>query len=569
MLNTETNFTRDLSVFQKVIYYILLGILFAIASLPFKVLYALSDFCYLLIYKVAKYRRKTVRKNLTSSFPDKSPEEILQIEKKFYHFFCDYVVETIKLLTLSLEDIKKRIKYSGLEHIHQSTDKGQCIALYLGHYCNWEWITSVGLFLHEGVLCGHVYHVLESKVMNALMLRIRACTGNESIPMATTLKRIVTITRKEKRTILIGFLSDQTPTFPNTHHWVNLLNHPQTLVITGTERVAKQCNFACVYFDITRPKRGYYNIEVIPITDTPKDYVNWEITEKYFHLLEKSIEREPAYWLWTHNRWKRDIEGLKEWRILYGNQSVESANAEIPTDTPQHTKITVITVAYNAKTALDKTMKSVGEQDYANIEYIVVDGGSTDGTPEMLSSYEGLLSKWISEKDGGIYDAMNKGISMATGDYCLFMNAGDTFMSPTTVSRVVRSNMTADVVYGYVMKNNKVKKALSPRNCHKMYYCHQCAFTRTTCLKEYPFDTHHAMSADFKQAKQLYLSGKIFQMLDYAISVFDTNGISNRKRSKGLWDNIKVIWETDNFLWKCRLLPRLLLTYSLCKIRGK
>lgn len=246
--------------------------------------------------------------------------------------------------------------------------------------------------------------------------------------------------------------------------------------------------------------------------------------------------------------------------------TITEANEQ--TTTP-HILITVITVAYNAKDALEKTMKSVGEQDYGNIEYIVIDGGSTDGTAEMLSSYKGLLTRWVSEPDNGIYDAMNKGVKMATGDYCLFMNAGDTFASATTVGQVVHGGMTADVVYGHVVKNNMTKKALSPRNCHKMYYCHQSVFTRTSCLKEYPFDTAHTMSADFKQAKQLFLAGKTFQMVDLPISVFDTNGVSNRKRSNGLWDNIKVICETDNFVWKCRLLPRLFLTYSLCKLRGK
>ena len=89
-------------------------------------------------------------------------------------------------------------------------------------------------------------------------------------------------------------------------------------------------------------------------------------------------------------------------------------------------RVTVVTVTYNALDALSKTMRSVEAQDYANIEYIIVDGASSDATPSMLAQYHGRLNRWVSEKDRGIYDAMNKGVKMSTGEYVIFMNAGDT-----------------------------------------------------------------------------------------------------------------------------------------------
>ncbi len=232
-------------------------------------------------------------------------------------------------------------------------------------------------------------------------------------------------------------------------------------------------------------------------------------------------------------------------------------------------KVTVITVAYNAKDALEKTMHSIDMQDYPNLEYIVVDGASSDGTVSLLKSYAGKLDHWTSEPDKGIYDAMNKGVNMATGDYCIFMNAGDCFAGPSVVSQAVKEFDGADVIYGDILKDGNIKKSLSPRNCHKMYYCHQAVFTRTSCLREFPFDISHRFSADFKQAKQLYLSGKTFKQTDIAIAIFDTTGISNTQRSKGLLDNIHVICEVDSLQEKIRLLPRLLFTYWLCKMRGK
>jgi putative colanic acid biosynthesis glycosyltransferase len=232
-------------------------------------------------------------------------------------------------------------------------------------------------------------------------------------------------------------------------------------------------------------------------------------------------------------------------------------------------RITVITVAFNAKEALAKTMQSVEAQDYPLLEYIIIDGGSTDGTADMLKTYGGRLDKWVSEPDKGIYDAMNKGAAMASGDYCIFMNAGDCFSEPAAVSRAVSLFGDADVVYGDIRKDGKLKKSLSPRNCHKMYYCHQAVFTRTECLKTVPFDISHRFSADFKQAKQLFLSGRHFKQLHLVVADFDTSGISNTQRSKGLWDNIRVVYEVDSFSEKLRLLPRLLLTYWMCRLRGK
>ena len=232
-------------------------------------------------------------------------------------------------------------------------------------------------------------------------------------------------------------------------------------------------------------------------------------------------------------------------------------------------KVTVITVAYNAKDALIKTMKSVGEQDYPNLEYIIVDGSSSDGTVALLQSYTGKLDLWTSEPDRGIYDAMNKGVAKASGEYCIFMNAGDCFADKSAVSHVAEELVHADVVYGDIIKDGQLKRSLSPRNCHKMYYCHQAVFTRTSCLKDFPFDISHRFSADFKQAKQLFLAGKTFRQTDIPIAIFDTTGISNTQRSKGLLDNIRVICEVDSLAGKARLLPRLVFTYLLCRLRGK
>lgn len=228
--------------------------------------------------------------------------------------------------------------------------------------------------------------------------------------------------------------------------------------------------------------------------------------------------------------------------------------------------VTVVTVCRNMKSSLEKTMDSVLHQSYVHIDYVIIDGASTDGTSEILEKTGGI--RWISEPDKGIYDAMNKGIHMAEGEWVIFMNAGDVFASNDTLTKVFSVERNADVVYGDVIKGDSIKKAEPPHNSHRMYFCHQSAFVRTSCLREFSFDIQHRMSADFKQMKQLFLAGKTFMRLDFPIAVFDTSGVSNAQRSKGLHDNIQVIREVDNRKERLRLLPRLLFTYWMCRLRG-
>ncbi len=231
--------------------------------------------------------------------------------------------------------------------------------------------------------------------------------------------------------------------------------------------------------------------------------------------------------------------------------------------------VTIITVCRNHAQELERTIRSVESQTWQEKEYLVIDGASTDDTLDVIKAHEASITRWVSEPDQGIYDAMNKGVKMAQGEWVIFMNAGDTFAGDDTLQRVFGSPQDADVIYGDVIKEELVKKAEAPRNAHRMFYCHQSAFVRTSCLREFPFDIKHRMSADFKQVKQLYLSGKRFRQLDFPVANFDTQGVSNKNRSAGLYDNIQVIRETDRLWEQMRLLPRLWITYLICRIRGK
>lgn len=231
-------------------------------------------------------------------------------------------------------------------------------------------------------------------------------------------------------------------------------------------------------------------------------------------------------------------------------------------------KITVITVCRNALSALRHTVDSVSHQSYAPLEYIIVDGASDDGTQEYLSSLTGI--HWSSEPDGGIYDAMNKGVARATGTWCVMMNAGDTFAADDVLERALAQPgaTDADVMYGDVVKKDIVKRAEPPHNAHRMYFCHQSALVRRECLCRFPFDLAHPMSADFKQMKQLFLAGRRFLQLPFPVACFDTSGISNTQRWRGLLDNIRVVREVDSSAEQLRLLPRLYLVYWWSRLRS-
>lgn len=232
-------------------------------------------------------------------------------------------------------------------------------------------------------------------------------------------------------------------------------------------------------------------------------------------------------------------------------------------------KVSIITVTYNSREALKKTMASVASQRYECKEYIVVDGASVDGTKEVLENCGDNVTQWVSEPDDGIYNAMNKGVGMSTGEWLIFMNAGDTFASDDVLEAIFSEEREGDVIYGDVVKEGRVVKAHVFANAHRMCFCHQSSLTRRELLRECPFDENYRMSADFKFFKLMGLKGKRFIYYPHPVACFDTNGVSNVNRAAGLKENIQIVSEVDGWKEKVRLLPRLFFTYSNCKLREK
>ena len=301
-LTTTTKTTRH--TMTKAIYCLF----YAISLLPFRLLYVLADIECFMLYYVIRYRRGVVRRNLVTSFPDKSEQEIIQIEKRFYHWFCDYFFEAVKLLSISDAELCRRFIIINSEEVEQCFKEGQDVAAILGHYCNWEWLSCVGMNLPLELETGLIYHPLRNKAFDYLFRKLRLHEKHSRVIPKQDILRYVLSRKKEGIRNICGYISDQGPKWKNIHLWLPFLNHEHTPVFTGGERIMRKMNNAVFYVEMSRPKRGYYTATYKLITRTPNALEPDGITRRFFQMLEQPIRREPAYYLWSHNRWKRTKE---------------------------------------------------------------------------------------------------------------------------------------------------------------------------------------------------------------------------------------------------------------------
>jgi len=281
-------------------FVIIYPLIWLISILPFRLLYLLSDFVYFLIYRVFGYRKKIVKSNLKLVFPEKSEEEIIKITKQFYHHLCDMMLESIKSLTISEKEMKKRMTFTNLDVIHELERKNKSIVLMCAHYGSWEWIFILQTYIkHKGYA---IYKPLANKYFDRLVKRIRAKYNSYLISTKETIP-ILTKAKNNGELTINGFASDQSPKSHKAYHWQKFMgiNVP---VHTGAEMLAKKLDMAVVFFKVKRLKRGYYQTTFETLTENPKDFKDYEITDMFLKLVENQIHEAPQYYLWTHKRWK-------------------------------------------------------------------------------------------------------------------------------------------------------------------------------------------------------------------------------------------------------------------------
>ena len=283
---------------------ILIAILSAFAHLPLRVMYVLADIAFVLVYYVARYRRRVVDDNLAQCFPDMDQKARAAIRRQFYRNFCDTFVEAVKLLHISDKEICQRMQFENTALIDELLSQGKSVAVYFSHCGNWEWAPSVTLHTthHQGVEYCQVYRPLRNHAFDALMLRIRSRSGSLSFAKATVFRDLVHLKRDNVLTVT-GFMSDQKPSHNDPTVVTMFLNRP-TAFISGTETLARRMGLAAIYWDMEKTARGHYRITCRLLDDGTHAGEPGTLTRNYAAMLQDTITRNPAIWLWTHKRWK-------------------------------------------------------------------------------------------------------------------------------------------------------------------------------------------------------------------------------------------------------------------------
>jgi KDO2-lipid IV(A) lauroyltransferase len=281
------------------------ALLYLLTLLPLRVLYVVSDLLFPLIYHVVRYRRKVVRSNLINSFPDKSKREIISIERKFYHYFCDVFIEAMYRINMTPQEVSRRITFENVELIEKIYAENKSAMLMMAHYGNWEWVSALSLHLpKESPLYG-VYKRLTNADFDAMTYRLRLKYNMGNIEMRDLFKTMLQMGKAGEKGVF-AMVSDQSPRKDSIRFSMMFMNQP-TPVIVGTEVLARKFDYPVLILSITRPKRGYYHCKVEMLSASPKDEPEFSISEKYMRRLETDINQNPELWLWTHKRWKYKV----------------------------------------------------------------------------------------------------------------------------------------------------------------------------------------------------------------------------------------------------------------------
>jgi len=263
-------------------------------------LYAVSDMLFFLLYHVFRYRKKTVEDNLKLVFPEKSESERKQITKEFFHHLCDMILEAIKSMNISVEDMKARFKFTNIEVIQDYEKRQKSIALMCAHYGSWEWIFILQAYTSH--LTFAIYKKLNNVYFDKLVRKIRARYDSYLITTKESIN--VLVENKKKGLITInGFAADQSPKKEKAYHW-NTFMGIEVPVHTGAEMLAKKLDMPVVFFSVKRIKRGFYETTFQTLAEHPNEFKDYEITDQFLKLVENQIHEAPQYYLWTHKRWK-------------------------------------------------------------------------------------------------------------------------------------------------------------------------------------------------------------------------------------------------------------------------
>jgi KDO2-lipid IV(A) lauroyltransferase len=265
---------------------------------------------------VIGYRKKVVYNNLEKAFPDYNQTEIRRTAKRFYHHLCDILLESAVFHFYSEKKALQKITYINPELLNEIHRSGKHVMAVVGHYGNWEYLSTLCLVTDHPLI--GIYKPLKNRYFDQMVVRNRTRFGASVTPMEKIARLLIDYNNR-KEPVLTVFLGDQRPMFHQIQYWTKFMGR-DTPMYLGTEKLARKLDAAVVFLKFRKPKRGRYEVEAELICDEPGRLKPLEITERHVRILEELIREEPAYWLWSHRRWKHSYEKFKELKASHSGE---------------------------------------------------------------------------------------------------------------------------------------------------------------------------------------------------------------------------------------------------------
>lgn len=270
-----------------------------VGSLPFSLLYLISDFLAFFLKNIIGYRKAVIRDNLEKSFPGTDKNALKQITEKFYRNLSDVILEGIKAFTMSEKQVLARYKIKNPELMDPWIESGSGIICVTGHYGNWEWgVLSPPLQMPAKFVA--FYKPMNNPRLNSFVRKNRSRFGTYLSPIRETTK---TFEDNRGKGVIYLMAADQSPSNREAAYWIDFLGR-DTAFLHGPEKHARINNYPLVFAAIRRVKRGFYELELSILAEDPSILPDGEITRRYAEKMEALITENPANWLWSHKRWK-------------------------------------------------------------------------------------------------------------------------------------------------------------------------------------------------------------------------------------------------------------------------
>jgi KDO2-lipid IV(A) lauroyltransferase len=270
-----------------------------LSRLPLRVLYALTDVLYVIIYHIWRFRRKLSISNLQHSFPDKPPQELERIARDSYHNACDMIAEVLKGATLEAGEMRRRMRIRNLELLAPYIKADQPVVLLASHHCNWEWLLLASC-LELKISVDAVYKPLRVAAIDRFMFETRSRFGGHPIAVQNFL---VEVLKRKGAARIFALVADQTPPREEEKHWTRFLNQ-DTAFFVGADKIARITRAPVVFVGITRTHRGFYEATLQVLAEPPYAADDATIIERYARAAEAHIAEHPADWLWMYRKWK-------------------------------------------------------------------------------------------------------------------------------------------------------------------------------------------------------------------------------------------------------------------------